>query len=368
MPQALMSLGSKMTPQGAPGGNSYDYEYYDADTGASLPPLSPQTFTQYPAVPPPSTIYQPTQTFSSPISFQQQPQQYSPSFLPATQPRSTLPSSTISFPPATLNAPKPAGASPVAQGDKEKAAGLLSAIGGQKTLTEAYDAMGGQQGIEAIYNSLGGRDAVMKMIQSGQGLPANFKLPSQLTDLKKKIDDAADKQKPPKTGGDDYDYYYVDENDVEIPGSSSSIPSHPSVAPVPVAQVGLRVSSPVAPAAPLFAPPNPSVVAGGGSLFDFLDNDDEVTLPKKTVSSPTTSTTRLPAATEYKPLTDPSALYTPRSIPPVSPVITPASSIPSPSVAAKGKKAVTTTTTPAAPALSLADRLAAAQSRSIGGR
>jgi hypothetical protein len=291
MPAAITNLGTKVTPATS-NMNSYDYEYYDPDTGDVLTAFSPQTLTQYPAVPPPSTI------------------------LPQQQQR------------ATPSAPSPP------QSDKDKAAGILNAVGGQTAINQVFDSLGGPAGIEAIYDSLGGRDAVMKMIQSGQGLPANFKLPPQLTALSSKLAVAAKEQKgaTQTEGGYDYEYYYVDEAGTEIvSGTASTTPVSPPPAVDPISQSVSRVSSPVAPATPLFAPPNPSFVAGGGSLFEFLEQEEEVTLPKKSV------------ATSSSPVKPPVADSTPSS---------------SSTQNAKGKKT-------AAP---LSNRLAAAQNRVIGGR
>lgn len=124
----------------------------------------------------------------------------------------------------------------------------------------------------------------MKMIQSGQGLPASFQLPQQLRDLGQKLQGAAKAQKgagsAAGTGGYDYEYYYVDDGGKEIPstGSSLSAPRAPASSSLYSPSAASAASAaPATPAAPLFPAPNPSFVAGGGSLFDFLENDDEPT-------------------------------------------------------------------------------------------
>lgn len=218
----------------------------------------------------------------------------------------SLPSSAAVRPP--VNVPVASAAVPVAPASTggPTATSILNAVGGQKTLSDVYNSIGGQAGIEAIYNSLGGRDAVMKMIQSGQGLPANFQLPQQLRDLGKKLESAARTQRNPTGGGSyDYEYYYVDDsgNEITAPGSSSfppassisssSAPASPSYAGSTSTSLPALSATPASPSTPLFAPPNPSFVAGGGSLFDFLENDEEPSKPSVSAPTPAPATKSL---------------------------------------------------------------------------
>lgn len=247
MPTAIMNLVPQQQQQQ---GGSYDYEYYDSETGDILPPLNTQSFSQYPLVPPPSTRLTP-----------------------------------------------PAASSPQA----EKATGVLDAVGGQKAIDDVYSSLGGKAGIEAIYESLGGRDAVMRMVQSGQGLPPGFKLPQQIMDLTAKLSSAAKSQEGSAAGGYDYEYYYVDDNGVELPTTT--------ITSVISASSASKPTVPVTPPAPLFAPPNPSFVSGGGSLFEFLDTEEEVVLPSKKADSVSASAPApAPAAPSFAPSVNTDAL------------------------------------------------------------
>ena len=427
LPAAIVNLGSKIKPNAGQNGGGYDYEYYDPDTGAVLPsaaasPLTQLASPQYPAVAPPSTTLYPQNTFSSstpmntfpksstitpngittlPTITQAQAQaQARQSFLPSntfansapvsqriysstpaasnsfsfTQQSSFTTPANPTFPSSTFSAtssPFPA-ASAAPQSDQSKANSIISAVGGQKTLDDVFSSLGGEAGIDAIYAQLGGKDAVMKMIQSGQGLPANFKLPKQLVDLGSKLQGAAKATKASSGGGYDYEYYYVDDNGKEsgvamssfgtpvasstsfgtpmtsfgtpmasspfgtpisspaFPTLSSSALGTPLGTSFSAAPIGTSLGAPLGtsfnaappgstsltrsssftaapaptPMAPLFAPPNPSMVSGGGSLFDFLENDDETSAPAKAPTPATTpetsSTTSSSTATAPK--------------------------------------------------------------------